>query len=177
MFSDLLPIIDAPMEPGEIFRLVLPLDLCPSANSACWRNKSGHRLRKIKRDGVAQHILLTARWRTQNERAEARNLCTSTKLAVLKPDGKSRSAKGARDAVAGEWSCKRLREVRVTRASSSQPDPTALIEQLKLPIDEMVVAGVLWDDSSRYMRLGEVKWQKAPPSSGWVKIGVFEVSM
>lgn len=71
----------------------------------------------------------------------------------------------------------RRRAVVVTRASVRRPDEESLDAHLgaKIPIDRLVQAGVLRDDSHDWLvRYGV--WTPAPIREGWVLVDVYEIA-
>jgi len=169
---EILAVLEDEFEPNEIFRLVVPLDLCPTANHPCWRNKTGYRLRAEILTKLSEQIMYAGKWRT-GVRQQALRIVDATKASAA--TGKRKSHIGAR--AAAKIDKLGMREIRVVRASAVQPDPTAMYEQLKLPLDALVRCGVLWDDSSQFLKIASNEWKKAPRDAGFVKIGVFDIKL
>lgn len=70
----------------------------------------------------------------------------------------------------------RRRIVHVTRESSSRPDDiSADVIGGKLPIDRLVQAGILFDDSDEWC-VRVARWQQVPPGRGRVVLEVFELA-
>ncbi len=70
----------------------------------------------------------------------------------------------------------RPRAVRVTRRSSVMPDEiTVDVIGGKVPVDRLVIAGVLVGDSAGLL-LREAQWQQVPPKGGSLLVEVFELA-
>lgn len=163
----------APMPEGCVFRVAIPLHLCPSLNSAAWRDKEGFWARKKLKNELHSHLMLRGQWVSPEYQKAARLVEVHTFTESMAR--KRKDTKGARSGLDPKaFQAKRLRLVAV-RHSSTEPDPGALVEGLKLVVDALVDMGVAWDDASRWLEQPMPLWRKAPPRQGFVIIEVHEL--
>jgi Holliday junction resolvase RusA-like endonuclease len=63
----------------------------------------------------------------------------------------------------------------LVRYSSVSPDFDGLVSSWKAPIDGLIHAGVIEDDSMEHIGVPAFHWEKAPPKRGKIFIGVEEM--
>jgi hypothetical protein len=66
------------------------------------------------------------------------------------------------------------RGVRVTRASSQEPDEASVDVFAKVHVDRLVLAGILAGDT-RSLLAREARWEKASPGKGSLLVDVYEL--
>jgi hypothetical protein len=161
------------MPDGCVFRVAIPLRLCPSLNSAAWRDKEGFWARKKLKDEIHAHIMLRGQWGSAEHQKAARLVDVHTFTNALSMNRKRVGTKSARSRLDSKaFEAKRLKLV-ATRYSSTEPDPGALVEGLKLVVDALVDMGVVWDDASKWLEQSMPTWRKAPPNQGFVTVEIW----
>ena len=160
-----------------VLRLELPLELAPTMNTYASkkriRGKNGHRFVMAKLNKAVDEAIdgLLPLWPD----AKLSDLQRWTEV-VKDARGRPRlTKKTRRPRVRKRASGGRRRRVVVTRHSSVAPDEiTVDVAGGKLPLDRLVVAGVLRDDNRKWCER-EARWEYAPPKQGRVVIEVFEM--